>query len=113
MSQRRAFVVLTDYASHVTDPPVLLPNRGHRFSKVSLRDVNLRDVDLRDANLSRANLNGVNLTGVDLSGANLSNADLRGANLWGADLNKVTWSNTTCPDGTDSNDDGGACIRHL
>jgi hypothetical protein len=25
----------------------------------------------------------------------------------------VTWSNTTCPDGTNSNNDGGTCTGHL
>jgi len=26
---------------------------------------------------------------------------------------KVTWSNTTCPDGTNSNNDRGTCTGHL
>jgi hypothetical protein len=28
-------------------------------------------------------------------------------------FNKVTWSNTTCPDSTNSNADGGTCAGHL
>lgn len=31
---------------------------------------------------------------------NLTGANLGGANLGGANLTGVTWSNTTCPDGT-------------
>jgi uncharacterized repeat protein (TIGR02543 family) len=78
-----------------------------------LRGANLSGANLSGANLNGVNLSGVNLRGANLRGANLSNANLRGANLRGANLNKVTWSKTTCPDGTDSNADGGTCIRHL
>jgi len=44
-----------------------------------------------------------------LAGANLTGADLTGAKLQGATLTGAVWSNTTCPDGTNSNDDGGTC----
>jgi pentapeptide repeat protein/Big-like domain-containing protein len=89
----------------------------------NLHGLNLTGAQLSGANLSNANLNGANLTGADFSGADLSGANLNGANLTGADLsgtdvtganfNKVTWSDTTCPDGTDSNADGGTCTGHL
>jgi YVTN family beta-propeller protein len=74
----------------------------------NLHDLNLTGARLSGANLSNANLNGANLTGADLSGANLS-----GANLSGANLNKVTWSDTKCPDDTNSDADGGTCTGHL
>jgi uncharacterized repeat protein (TIGR02543 family) len=83
------------------------------LSDANLDPANLSGANLKGANLSGANLFGVNLRGANLSGANLSNANLSGANLSDADLNKVAWSNTTCPDGTDSNADGGNCVRHL
>ena len=40
------------------------------------------------------------------------------ANLTGANLTGVSWFNTTCPDGTNSNSNGGGgvpstCIGHL
>jgi hypothetical protein len=89
----------------------------------NLHGLNLSGAHLPGADLSNANLNGANLTGADLSGANLSGAnlnkadltgaDLSGANVTGANLNKVTWSNTTCPDGTNSDADGGTCPGHL
>ena len=71
---------------------------------------------------------GTFLAGADLHGANLQesvrsrggNADLTGANLTGAALrpgaktNRVTWSNTTCPDGTKPpTAHGGTCHGHL
>jgi uncharacterized protein YjbI with pentapeptide repeats len=51
-----------------------------------------------DANLADANFTNDNLTGADLTGANLTG---------------VTWSNTTCPDGTNSNTDGDTCNNNL
>jgi hypothetical protein len=30
-----------------------------------------------------------------------------------ADLSDVSWSNTTCPDGTNSDDDGATCTNNL
>jgi len=35
------------------------------------------------------------------------------AALTGANVNGVTWSATTCPDGTNSDADGGSCAGHL
>jgi uncharacterized protein YjbI with pentapeptide repeats len=58
--------------------------------------------------LTRANLNGADLTGANLTGTNLTDADLSGATL-----TAVTWNNTTCPDGTNSNNDGGTCVHDL
>jgi hypothetical protein len=68
---------------------------------------------LRGAHLIGASLNGANLQGADLTNANLKRADLTGANLKGAKLEKVTWSNTICPDGVNSNDAGNSCEGHL
>ncbi|MDQ1532231.1 MAG: hypothetical protein QOE37_2392 [Microbacteriaceae bacterium] len=72
-------------------------------SNTTMRDARLAGADLRDAQLV-----GADLTGVDLTGANL-----RGADLSDAVVKDVIWSHTTCPDGTDSNDDGNSCRGHL
>jgi uncharacterized protein YjbI with pentapeptide repeats len=64
--------------------------------------------DLEGCDLSHVNLKDSNLTGADLDGANLS-----GAILSGAILTHSTWSNTTCPDGTNSNKDGDTCENNL
>ena len=53
------------------------------------------------------------LTGANLNGDDLTNADLSGAVTTGANVNQVTWSNTVCPDGTNSDADGGTCKGHL
>jgi uncharacterized protein YjbI with pentapeptide repeats len=82
-----------------------LPNID--LANANVQGSNLRGTDLAGANLSGARLQGANLRNADLTGANLAGATLSGANVHGA-----TWSNTTCPDGTNSNDDGGTCEGH-
>lgn len=58
-------------------------------------------------------LNRVNLTGANLNHAKLTGANLARAKLTGANLNKVTRSQTICPDGTNSNNNGSTCLGHL
>jgi uncharacterized protein YjbI with pentapeptide repeats len=76
---------------------------GANLNDANLRGATLSGVDLADANLTSANLNGAILRGTSLSGATV-NAD--------TNFNTVTWVNTTCPDGTNSDSDGGTCIGH-
>ncbi len=74
---------------------------------------------LRNAELAGADLTGAFLGYADLTGADLTDATLEGANLTGAKLTDVTWDNTVCPDGTNSDDvagadgTGGTCEGHL
>jgi hypothetical protein len=91
---------------------------GCNLSGLNLSDASLAGANLSNANLDKADLAGANLAGANLAGANLNKADLAGADLAGAslngaNLNGVTWNNTTCPDGTNSNSDGGTCTGHL
>src|SRR5665811_1680586 len=44
--------------------------------------------------------------------ANFTNANLTGATSAGANWNNAIWSNT-CPDGTNSNNNGGTRVGHL
>lgn len=96
---------------------------GANLSGSNLNRVTAIDATFVNVDLSMANLNGADLTAADLSGANLSGANLNGANLTaanltgaltaGANFNKATWSNTTCPDGTNSVAHGNTCMGHL
>lgn len=70
-------------------------------------------ISLRDADLSGADLSDANLQSADLRGADFSNANLEGAKLNDARLKGITWSHTTCPDGTDSDAHGRTCLGHL
>jgi hypothetical protein len=98
-----------------------LPNdslAGNNLTGANLSNSNLQGTNLKGANLNGANLTGANLIGAtlqsaNLQGANLSNANLGGATSKGASLGGATWSNTVCPDGTNSNADGNTCLGHL
>ncbi|MFT6398736.1 MAG: hypothetical protein ACJAYU_003498 [Bradymonadia bacterium] len=102
--------------------------RNADLSEVSAALANLRDCDLFGAIFNGANLAGAILTDADgtqadftnanLSGANLTDMDLTngiltGASLEGATLTGVVWSNTMCPDGTNSTDNGDTCEGHF
>jgi uncharacterized protein YjbI with pentapeptide repeats len=101
-------------------PPPQIPCKklaGCNLSGLNLSNANLASADLQGANLmatnlSGTNLSGANLQGTNLMGTNLSGADLSGAILKGANLNNARWANTTCPDGTNSDNDGGTCVGH-
>jgi hypothetical protein len=78
-----------------------------------LSNGNFKNASFRGANLINANLSGSNFTSADFTGAKLTGANLSGAQFAGTTLTGVVWSNTTCPDGTNSNTDGGTCVGHL
>jgi outer membrane protein assembly factor BamB len=73
----------------------------------------LPGANLAGANATNASLRGAYLAGANLGSANLTQAQLRGAVLANANLAGVKWLQTTCPDGTNSNADGGTCLGHL
>jgi uncharacterized protein YjbI with pentapeptide repeats len=111
--------------------------RGANLYFATLSDANLSGANLSDSSLSiytfegsilqNADFSGSEISGdmrnTDLRGADLSfttlwyvslsNADLRDANLLGAELKAgtsldgITWGNTTCSDGSNSDDDDG------
>ena len=91
------------------------------LGRVDLSNTDLSNADLSNMNLSESIIFGVNLSNADLRGANLQNAiivqfsdglvdgaDFTDANLAGAfglfDLSSAILSNTTCPDGTNSDE---------
>ena len=87
-----------------------------------LYDTNLTGADLSYAVVSHASCiftwDEVDLSHADLSYANLSNlhieeSDLSHADLSHADLTGVSWDDTICPDGTNSDDNGNTCENNL
>ena len=85
-----------------------------RLNNHVLTHANLSHANLVYALLVEADLRYADLTGADLYGADLRYADLTGADLTGAsNLNGVTWGDTICPDGTNSNDNGNTCVNNL
>ena len=119
------------------------PTQGVEMSRVHLTNTNLAGFTLTDFILSEADLTGDNLSGaklqrvdahvpvghgtlfraVNLTNANLTcasmygvdftDANLTGANFHGTGVGNALWSNTTCPDGTNSDDHGNTCEGHL
>ena len=96
------------------------------LGRVDLSFTNLSGADLSNVNLSESIMFDTDMSGADLTGANLENAiivnfqsgtienaDLTDANLNGlygvVDLSSAVLSNTTCPDG--SNSDDTSCVN--
>ena len=96
---------------------------GAKLFGANLFDANLTGADLAYTDLTYANLIGADLTDAVLFGARLGGADLLNANLIGADLTTATydstttwptakwWGNTTCPDGTNSDNIPSSAIE--
>lgn len=98
--------------------PGSTPGNGCNFVGIDLETANGQE------NLSDANLTNVNMTNGFMANTNFTNVNFTGANLTGANLindtglgtatvTGVTWSNTTCPDSTNSDSDGGTCVGHF
>jgi len=99
---------------------------GANFSGMTLDSVIIQSGNpfIDPPSIDNANFSGVTFTGdsrlwrLSASGTNFSSAHFNGTNLEEtnlstANLTGVTWSNTTCPDGTNSDSHGNTCIGHL
>lgn len=83
------------------------------LSWADLTNAYLSNADLNHADLSYTNLSSAILSYASLNYANLSWADLTNVDLTNAELWSVTWDNTICGDGTNSNDNAGTCCGHF
>jgi uncharacterized protein YjbI with pentapeptide repeats len=82
---------------------------GASFDGGDLHRIDFRGTDLRTASFVGTDLRYARLNGVDLSGADLTGADWRRA----TGLSTATFSDTTCPDGTNSDTNAnGTCVGH-
>lgn len=86
---------------------------GLTFYFAGLAGANLSNTDLSNATIERTYLIGANL-----QGANFTNAQLISSNFSGIDMSTVTitgatWSDVTCPDGSNSDSNGNTCAGHL
>lgn len=84
------------------------------ISGVNFANSNLADSDFSGSLAIGTNFSGAVLTdaiieGADFTGSDFTNANLTDAFVFDTVLNRVIWSNTTCPDGTNSDDNGGTC----
>ena len=76
-----------------------------------------------DAIFAQTTMTNANLTGADLASDSFATTSFDDATLTDAEFGGdtiaatvtttgATWSNTTCPDFTNSNSDGGTCVGH-
>jgi uncharacterized protein YjbI with pentapeptide repeats len=90
---------------------------GANLSGATLNYVDLSyaglGADLTDTNISNSVLVGTGLVGATLDGTTFTADDLSQASIYVTSLSNVTWIDTTCPDGTNSDSDGGTCVGHL
>ena len=90
-----------------SDSEEIISNLG---SNLSIQQ-NLVDEWIQNAIMN--DFSGMNFSNFDMYGADLSGSNLTGANLIGANLQSVIWSNTICPDGSNSDDNGNTCENNL
>jgi uncharacterized protein YjbI with pentapeptide repeats len=86
---------------------------GDNFTNANFSGASLSpDQGFTNCNFTNANLTNASFTGLVFDGSNFTNANLTGVSTHASTFNGVTWSNTTCPDGTNSDNDGGTCAGH-
>jgi len=79
------------------------------FSGSGLFNATWDNDNFQAANFTGAVLSGSALHGDNFSDANFTNAKLTGADFTGSDMASVVYSNTTCPNGSNSSGHGGSC----
>lgn len=92
---------------------------GMDFEGIGFSESNLTSADFSSTNFignidyyavfSGSNLSSVNFTNVQFKDTRFIN----GTDLSTATLTGATWDNVTCPDGTNSDNNGNTCIGHL
>lgn len=78
-----------------------------QFTGSNFTNANLTDTDMT------ADFANSNFTNADLTNARVTLSNLTGADMTGAIVTGIIWSATFCPDGTNSDDNGGTCDGHL
>jgi uncharacterized protein YjbI with pentapeptide repeats len=87
---------------------------GTKLERVSFTTSQLALADFGEAELTEVDFSSSDLAGASFEAARLhdvefEDANLRAANFLHTSLVSVEFSNTTCPDGENSNDVGGTC----
>ncbi|HSX08959.1 MAG TPA: pentapeptide repeat-containing protein [Candidatus Saccharimonadales bacterium] len=84
-----------------------------------INDWNLKSVNLTGANLSNDSIANGKFQNANLQNTNFSNANLYGGNFAGAqnmssaNVTGTKWTGVTCPDGSNSDGNGGTCVGHF
>ena len=86
---------------------------GANFTLSYFQHASLVGTTFINAELNGVRFDSANLTYSDFSGALIDSVNFLNANLTGATFSGTTWINTTCPDGTNSDDNGDTCENNL
>lgn len=86
---------------------------GARLSDSTFVSITFTGADLSDVVARGATFSLFTTLTSTFSGTDFTGADLTGAVFGGADLTTATFADTTCPDGTNSDDNGGTCVGHV
>ena len=86
---------------------------GANFTLSYFQHASLVGTTFINAELNGVRFDSANLTYSDFSGALIDSVNFLNANLTGATFSGTTWINTTCPDGTNSDDNGNTCENNL
>jgi hypothetical protein len=105
----------------LSDADLLFANlTGADFTDASMEDANLTGADLESAYLINANLTGADLAASNLEFTDIAMSNFTDANLGDAanldravGIDSTIWSDTTCPDETNSDSNGGTCVNHF
>ena len=79
------------------------------FNRVSAAGVRFTSAVLGNATFNGAYLENASFAGAELGNNVFTNANLQGADFSGAVWGLLTFNNTICPDGTNSDSNGGSC----
>jgi len=97
----------TDFSSMID-----LPNWSN--SNETFTNANLTSANLSSSQFTYTNFSGANFQGTNLSNTSFVNVNFTGAqNMGTANTTGVTWSNVTCPDGTNSSSHSNTCVGHF
>lgn len=92
---------------------------GRNLTEAWLKGTSMDGVSLVGTTLIGANMSGgsyveANFSGADLTNVDFSDSDLTYAtNMASSTRTGIIWSNTTCPDGSNSESNSGTCEGHL
>jgi uncharacterized protein YjbI with pentapeptide repeats len=71
---------------------------------------NFQNANFTGANFTSASIKNNQFINSDFTNANFTNTNLTGSTNDSSTFTGAIWSNTTCPDGTNSDNDGNTCI---
>jgi uncharacterized protein YjbI with pentapeptide repeats len=104
-------VLKVSWTPHIANPNF----SGANFTNASFTPDDSYGGVFDHVNFSNATFTGVSFNSTPVLGRQLDfrTVNFTGTDLSGINMTDVIWRNTTCPDGTNSDDNGETCVGHL